>query len=296
MLRVIKSVAVILGAVAVAACGSGTTFEPLQPARFFAVGDGLTAQTPGARYTVNDNSPNIWVEQVAANYGRSIGSSAAGGLNFAVGNACVTSTADSCGATSLASQVSSVLAAAPGGNDVVLVGAGISDAYSLAQRRAAGTITDADLRAGMQTAAREFAAQIRRLVSGGVKYVVIAGSYDFGRSPYAITAARTTLLTDASQRDYNDQIKVLLNDLGANVLYVDAAAHYNLRLNSPSSYSLSNVRDAVCNNAGDANACTPSTVVNANYNAYLFADNRHITPKEQRDFGSIAYDRIRNRW
>lgn len=296
MLNMIKTALGLLAVALLAACGSGKTFEPLQPSRFLAVGDGTVAQTANARFTVNDATVNIWAEQMAARFGRTLSSAATGGFNYAAGNACVSSTTAPCGSVSITNQVDTLLASAIGGNDVVVVGAGVSDLLAQGQLRAAGTITDAQLNDAMSTAGRQLAAQVRRIVNAGGKYVVVAGTHDFGRTPFAISNTVTASLSAASLR-YTEQIKTELADLGANVLFVDSAAHYNTRLSSPGSYGLTNTTLAVCTTP-DASSCTSSTLVSGvtDYNTYLYADNRHFTPKAQRDFGDFAYDRMKNRW
>ena len=39
-----------------------------------------------------------------------------------------------------------------------------------------------------------------------------------------------------------------------------------------------------------------TTLIDANYVDYLFADGRHLTPEAHRLFGDYAYDQIIRRW
>ena len=70
------------------ACGSGTISSQLVPARFVSFGTAFSdLGQKGSKYTVNDGSANIWVEELAANFGQSIRLSGAGGTSYAQGNA-----------------------------------------------------------------------------------------------------------------------------------------------------------------------------------------------------------------
>jgi phospholipase/lecithinase/hemolysin len=130
-----------------------------------------------------------------------------------------------------------------------------------------------------------------------------------GRSPWAATlvndAARITEVAAA----FNTALLLAITDLGSNVLYVDATYYYNLLLNAPSSYSLTNSTTVVCTSTDSANSigigagntssarCTPSTIgAGLAYDSYLFADPVYFTPAANRLFGNYAYDRLRLRF
>jgi outer membrane lipase/esterase len=289
------------------ACGSGNTFEPLQPSRFIVFGDsfadiGQAGAT--ARFTVNDSSTNIWALQTAARYGLGVTPSNAGGTGYAAAGARVSS-----GANSIATQISSFLAAgALAKNDVVLIDAGITEITALVNDRRNNVIaSDAALNTAAQAAGVAFADQVRRLVAAGGKHIVISNSYDLGRAPYAsipsggtssaagIPAAAVT----AAVRSFNDSLKISLASQTDNVLLVDTEGYYNPIIITPSnnlgSGAVSNA--AVCTTPV-ANACTPSTLIAgvSNYNLYFFADDRHPTPAAHRLLGDFAYDKIKQRW
>ena len=69
-------------------------------------------------------------------------------------------------------------------------------------------------------AGQELATQVRRLVTAGAKHVVVTGTYDLGKTPWATAINQVSLLNDASSR-FNEGLLVNIVDLGANVLYVD---------------------------------------------------------------------------
>jgi len=102
---------------------------------------------------------------------------------------------------------------------------------------------------------------------------------------------------------------VAVEDLGKNVLYIDAAYYVNVFEGSPGSYGFNNGDTPVCTSvdagpgigigAGEVNSalCTPNTLLpNANPVRYVFADKVYLTPAAHREFGNYAYDRVHQRW
>ena len=70
------------------ACGSSTVDSAVTPTRIVSFGDALSdVGYAGKRYTINDGSTNIWAQQFAASYGRTLETSSAGGAGYARGNA-----------------------------------------------------------------------------------------------------------------------------------------------------------------------------------------------------------------
>lgn len=297
-----------------AGCGSGTIESQLKPARIVAFGTGFSdLGETGSRYTVNDPTVNIWSQQVAADFDISLTTRASGGLSFATGNARITAKPDAAGnnaTPTVTDQISAFLAGGGpiGANDLLLVEGGTSDIIAEMAKVNAGTQTSDQMIAAVQQAGRDLAAQARRLVDAGAQHVVVVGAYDLGRSPWATVTAKTDLLAHASQR-FNDALLVAMVDLGAHVLYVDAALFYNLMIGTPSNYGLDNSAIAVCTSAdpgpgigigaGQVNSakCTTVTLLPAaDYNRFVFADRVYPTPPAHRQFGEYAYSRIRARW
>jgi outer membrane lipase/esterase len=84
----------------------------------------------------------------------------------------------------------------------------------------------------------------------------------------------------------------------SNLLLVDNEAYVNLVHTTPTSYLPANpvVNAAACTAATfNSTTCTPATA-NANYAAYLFADDRHPTPAAHRLIGDNAYNKVKERW
>lgn len=308
MLRLGAWVSAAAVAAVLAACGSSTVFSSLVPTRMVVMGDGLAdqGQVGGTRYTVNDANVNTWVHQVAASYGLTLSTQISGGQNYARGNARVAAKPDAAGNTAtltLAEQVDAFLAANTiGNNDVVVLDAGISDMVVQADAFKAGSISEAQMQANLADAGRALAAQARRLVAAGGKHVVVAGPYNLGKSPYAAAQGIAAQLQNASLK-YNEALLVAMVDLGANVLYIDAAFQYNLLTNQPAANGFTNSTVAACSAPGvvtavtTATACTPATVGTAvAYDSYVFADDRYFTPAAQRSLGNYAFTKMKNRW
>lgn len=301
-----------LSAVLVAACGSGTIESQLQPSRVVVFGDGFSdvGQT-GKRYTVNDNGINIWAQELAASFGITLTPAATGGTGYATLNARVNTHPDAVGnaaTPTVAEQVDTFLAgSAPTANDLVVINGGISDIVAEMAQVTAGTQTSEQMLADVRQAGRDLGAQVRRLVQAGATHVVVVGTFDLGITPWARATGQTSLLSEASTR-FNTEMLVSVVDLGATVLYVDAALLYNLMYNNPTVYSMSNSLDPVCNSVdagvgigtgtGQVSSalCTTSTLVDANYGLYLFADRVYPAPTGQIKFGDYAFSRVRARW
>jgi len=273
-----------------AACGSSTIESALKPSRFLSVGDGFSdlGQT-GTRYTVNDNSTSIWTEQLAASYSLTIKAAASGGLSYAQGGARVTTAGT---VPTIEAQVTTLLAANTlGTSDVVLLSGGISDIVAEVTALGISTQTTTNVRA----AGTALGVQVRRLVTAGAHYVLVAGVYNLGLSPWAVGLGKVTDLTNLSNQ-FNEAFKIEIVDLGANVRYVDTALYFNLVHSAPSGYSLVNVTDKACSTT-DASTCTSSTIVSGiDYTTTLFADAVYLTPAANRLFGTYAYAQLQSRW
>ncbi|MES2975132.1 MAG: SGNH/GDSL hydrolase family protein [Pseudomonadota bacterium] len=311
-LRRAFAAAACVSAALLAGCGSSSTVSALTPARIVVFGDATAALGTGggSRYTVNDGSLNNWTLQVAAQFARPLGSTADGGQSHAVANARVTSAVDAAGGANppVTQQITNFLAAgAVGTNDLIIVNAGTSDIIAQTAAVIAATQTGADAVTNAGVAGKELGAQVRRLVTAGAKYVVVVGPYDLSRTPWSTASGQAATIFQASSK-FNEELLISIVDLGANVLYVDAAFYFNLVTSSPTTYSFDSAVNVACNSVNpgpgigtgagkvDSSLCTPSTITIADYNKAVFADGVYSTPQMQRLFGDYAYSRIRNRF
>jgi phospholipase/lecithinase/hemolysin len=304
---------VSLAALLVAGCGSSTIESQFHPNRIVVFGTGISdLGQGGSRYTVNDGGINIWTQKMAGDYGLDLATAANGGLSFATGNVRVSAKPDAAGNSAtptVVEQIDAFLALGPiGGNDLLVVEGGMSDIIAEMAKVTAGTQTADQMIAAVQQPARDLASQVHRLVNAGATHVMVVGTYDLGRTPWATSISQQNLLTQASTK-FNDQLLVDMVDLGNTVLYVDSALAYNLAISNPLNYSMSNSAQAVCTSvdlgpgigigAGQVNSalCNTSTLLpSVDYNQYVFADMVYAAPQAQRTFGDYAYNRIHQRF
>lgn len=296
-----------------ASCGGGSVDSKFTPTRVVAFGDAFAdLGQNGARYTVNDGTVNNWTEFVASVYGRTLAPTSRGGLSYATGNARITAKPDAAGNSAtrtVKEQVDAFLATgAPTAGDLVIFGGGTADAIVQIQAVIAGSQTESQALAAATQAGRDYGAQVRRLVDAGATHVLVVGTYNLGRSPWAVELKRESLMQSVSGR-FNDQLLVSIVDLGAKVLYADAALYFNLVTSAPNGYDLQNANNPVCtsvdpgpgigtgNNQVNSNLCTPATVLpGANPFRYLFADRVYPTPHGHTLFGNYAIGRLRERF
>lgn len=296
-----------------AACGSSSTESALTPERLITFGDALTdVGQQGSRYTINDGSVNTWPLQVAAHYGKPLQPAAAGGLGFAQGNARVLATPDAAGrpgTPTVAQQIDRFLAGqrfAP--SDLVLLSAGTADLIAGMAAVRAGAQTPEQYVAGARRAGEDLAAQVRRLVGAGAEHVLMTGTYNLGRTPWAKALGQQDLISRASDA-FNQGLLVNIEDLGKSVLYVDIAYYVNIFEGSPGSYGFNDGKTPACTSvdpgpgigigAGEVNSalCTTGTLVpGIDPVRYVFADKVYLTPAAQRQIGDLTYDRLRARW
>lgn len=296
-----------------AACGSSSTESALAPNRMVAFGDGFAdLGQKGSRYTINDASVNNWTLQLASRYGLTLAPSSAGGLSYAQGNARVSISPDAAGnatTPTVTQQIDQFLAGQRfTDSDLVVVDAGVSDVIAGMAAVLNGAQSEAQYLAGARQAGTDLAAQVRRLVGAGASHVVLTGTYDLSRSPWATAIGRQDLLGRASTA-FNQGLLVNIEDLGKNVLYIDQAYYVNVFQGSPGAYGFNDSTTPVCTSidpgpgigigSGQVNSalCTGATLLpGANTDRYVFADPIYLTPNAQRQLGNFTYDRVRTRW
>lgn len=310
-----------LGGVAALAsgCGSSSIESALTPARFIAFGDSAVdvGQRSGATYSVNDGSLNNWLTHLASRYNLTVRTEsvgvAAGSISYGRGQARVVAKPDAAGnaaTLTVREQIDAFIAAGGrfGTNDVVILSAGLSDVVAELSRLLASQQTESQMGVAIRAAGTALADQARRLVTAGARYVVMVGPYNLGLSPWGRAQGNRAGVWTAAASAFNEAFLVASVDLGANVLYIDAPYFYNLALSNPGFYGMNNTSEAVCNSvdpgagigtgAAQVNSvlCTTSTLINATYANYFWADRLHANPRVQREMGNYAYDRLRARW
>ncbi|TFZ02029.1 SGNH/GDSL hydrolase family protein [Ramlibacter humi] len=294
-----------------AACGGGKVVSQFAPARAVALGDAFSdAGRRGSQYSINDSTTSNWTQRLAANYNLSLASTASGGNSYAIGSARVALQPDAQGnaaTPTVTDQVTAYLTSGVQSDDLVIIGAGTADLIVEEQAAIAGTQSDAQANANVRQAGTQLGAQIKRLVDAGVKHIIVAGVYNIGRSPWAIATGRAVAM-EALATNFNDGLKIAIVDLGANVLYVDAALQFNLVTASPATYGYTDVTTVTCNSvdpgvgigigAGQVNSalCTGATLTTGSPGSFLFADKVYLTPAGNATLGDYAFQRSKDRW
>ena len=296
-----------------AACGSSTTESAFTPSRMVAFGDGFNdVGQKGSLYTVNDGSINNWTLQIASRYGLELKPVSAGGLSYAQGNARVEATPDAAGNAStptVTQQIDSFLSSHQfTDGDLVVLSAGMSEVIAGMARVQAGTLSEQDYLAASRQAGETMAAQVARLSEAGAKHILVTGTYDLSRTPWAKAIDKQALIGEAS-RNFNDGLLVKIANLNKTVAFVDMAYYVNLFEGSPGGYGFNNGDTPVCTSvdagpgigigAGEVNSalCTTGTLLpGADPERYVFADKVYITPAAHRQLGNYAYDRLQVRW
>ncbi|MDR2332117.1 MAG: SGNH/GDSL hydrolase family protein [Burkholderiaceae bacterium] len=296
------------------ACGSSSVDSAISPDRFVVFGDGLADQGQlGTSFTVNDGSVNNWTSQLAARYDVKLTPASKGGWNYAYGNARVSQSPDAAGnagTPTVVKQIDTFLAANKfTGNDMVVISAGVSDVIANTMAFVNGTITQDQLMANATQAGADLAAQVTRVINAGAKHVVVTGTFDLGRTPWAKQIDKEQLLTQVMLA-LNNRLKIDINPLGGKqVLYIDAAYQVNLFQGNPGAYGFQNSDTAICtsvdtsagigtgNNRVNSALCTPNTLLpNADPIRYVFSDNVYLTPEANRRLGDYARDIIVLQW
>lgn len=262
--------AALAGPSLLSACGDGDIVSALKPSRIRVLGDGLSF-LGSPRFTVNDGSARLWVDQLASRYGLALTAAD----SFAAGNATV---------ASISAQIAA--AGTPGANDLFVINAPMEDIFA----SSANATTAA-------AAGKALADAVRGLIASGAQYVLVAGVYDLGKSPAAIVSGQVAAYSAASLA-LNNAFKVNADNLGKNLLFADLAFYVNELVRIPTTYGLTNVITPACSVSSAIDCSTTSTLpsVVPNYVDYLFADDRHLTPEAHRLFGDYAYDQISRRW
>ncbi|MDR0479752.1 MAG: GDSL family lipase [Burkholderiaceae bacterium] len=288
-------------ALMLAGCGSSSVADRLNPQRFLIVGDGFCDQgQTGSLPTVNDGSPT-WLQQMATYYNNvaPVAPANQGGTAWAQAYAFIASpdTVSGTNAPSVQTQISQMLAATTiANNDLVFINGGVADIIQAVAQTGISAATTATV----QAAATTLAGQVRQLTQSGGTHVVVTGVYDISISPWATSTGLDLGGISKLTVDFNDQLLIDINDLGATVLYLDAALFYNLVHSTPGNYALTNATTPVCTTP-TALTCNTNTLTDSSYNTYMFADDRHFTPAVQLMFssstyGSNGYQRLIDRW
>jgi outer membrane lipase/esterase len=310
-----STLAALLGAALLAACGGGGLVEPFNPTRVIAFGDELSAiDATGRKYSINafkitdatttpatesttelDCTRNpIWTQAVATAFAlafdRCLGTAtAASGLALAAPGAKV---------ADFAAQRAAVTGATLSKKDLTLVMFGMNDLLELYARYP--TTGRDTLIAEARARGESLGAQVNALAQSGPPVVVLTVP-DLGLTPFARAqntstgdATRAALLTDLTAAFNNRMSVTLIND-GRLIGLVYADIELQTEYKFPGVVGPANVNDAACLGTTALPGCTTRTLVtDATSTTHLWADALLPGPNFHTRLGSLAAFRARN--
>ena len=106
-------------------------------------------------------------------------------------------------------------------DDIFVVSAGVSDVIANTNAFLNGTITEEQLRASVVQAGADLAVQVRRLNSAGAKHIVVTGTYDLSRSPWAKAINKEALLSSLSIALNNSSFDTFIQELAPDIVLFD---------------------------------------------------------------------------
>lgn len=242
-------------------------------------GDSLSdAGTFGARFTTNPGP--VWSEVLAERLGTQAAPAAAGGTNFAVGGARVTSlpgippAPPTDAAPPLTTQITGHLAATGGiasPNALYSVWGGANDIFF-------ATGLGAGAPAYVVQTAGELSAQVARLQAAGARTIVVPNAPDIGSTPFGVSQgpAGAAALTQLSAA-FNQALYADLAARGLRVAAADTFTLLNEVLADPGAYGFVNASVPACG-ATPSLLCTPADLVTPGADqTFVFADGVHPT-------------------
>lgn len=225
--RTLKALCSLTAVAMLSACGgASSTVNPLTDkvkpsiagSRIIAFGDALSdaGQSGGLRYTVNDGGAGgsmTLAERLAFNFGFTTmapvqsGVLAGGAYSYAQGGVLINS-----GARSVASQIDAFVDAGNQltDNDLVVITAGLQDIVDNATRYYAGTVSDAQAKTNVATAAATLVTKIHRLTDEAhAKHVLVIAPFNVARTPWGL-AKGANYPSSSANYSFLEQLSVAL--------------------------------------------------------------------------------------
>lgn len=261
----------------------------------------------GHQPSFTTNPDPVWAQILARQYGAAAnpaavltptGVQAAGGTDYAVGGARVTSQngwpdpATAPVVPTVTRQVDGYLAANPrlDSKGMYAIWAGANDIFGYTQTNIAGLLNPATQNAtAMQVVqlvvgeAGNVVGLVRKLQQAGAGTVVVVNLPDAGRTPEGAAIPALSTLWTAAASNFNLALNAGLNGLGGNIVALNAFGLLREAIANPGLYGFTNVTSPACTSTDASGSvtsslCTRSTLVAPNANqTYLFADGVHPT-------------------
>jgi len=296
----------VLALAGLSACGGGTSqIDPFAPTRIISFGDESSLILPdGRKYTVNgldavtgaiDCSSNpIWVQKLASFFGLVFAEcnpsqiAVTSGLMYAEKNGNV---------ASFQARLDAHFATGGfGPKDLVTVMVGANDIIELYQQYPAQS--QASLLDEARARARTLAAQVNRIANANGR-VILSTVFDQGVTPYGLQegaqdSSRAAFLSQLTN-EFNLEMRVnILND--GRLIGLVLADETVLNMSRyPASFSLTNATQAICLITVSVDNCTTNTMIaDGSPTAWLWANDRLLSPAGHTRIGDLAVSRARN--
>lgn len=293
-----------------ASCGGGTQIEAFVPNRIVVFGDeasliepdpafptqgkkrginGVEVDSSGALTSTRSCFINqIWVQQLAYNYGFSFPECATTGYAPAG-----VMRAEAGGTVAMMSARISAFAASPGftNRDLVTVMAGTHDIIAALAAPNPGAAAEA--------AGRAFGEEVVRITNLGAK-VIVSTVPDVGSTPYGQTSGQTQLLSTLTAQ-FNTALRLKLQDVrggghSAGLVLADELVLSMTRF--PATYGVTNLTEAACLDITDCDQrpalLDPDVSTTTRGGDWLWAGPQQLGPNAQARLGAAAYNRARN--
>lgn len=295
-----RTVAVFGAGFAISSPASAANFSQLV---FF--GDSLTDSGyftgVGKQASFTTNPDPVWAQILAHKYGAAAnpaavltptGVQAAGGTDYAVGGARVTSqngwpdAATAPLVPTITSQVQGYLAAHPklDSKGLYAVWAGANDVFGYTQTNIAGLLNPATQTATALLTIQQITGEasnvvglVKQLQQAGAGAVIVLNLPDIGRTPQGSSIPALATLWTAASTSFNANLNNGLSGLGGNIVALNAFGLLHEAIANPGLYGFTNVTTPACTTSSSS-TCTTSTLVAPNADrTYLFADGVHPT-------------------
>jgi outer membrane lipase/esterase len=301
--RVSRTVAAV--ALSLAAAGAQAQFS-----NFYSFGDSLSdagsfkpVLPPGTGLFTTNPGP-IWTQVLAARYGLTSTPANQGGNDYAEGGARVSqlpgvppSFPPTANATPVLTQIATFLAAGPADSGALYsVWAGGNDLFTQFSLLQAGAITPTQLQANMIQAGTELVGGVATLQAAGASNLLVFNLPDAGKTPAGLASGNSAAIGQVVNL-FNATLQAGLDQVGGNVIRVNAYALFNEIIANPSLYGFTNVTLPACTSTLGGNVyalfCTPDTLVSPDAaSTYLFADGNHPTTAGMKIIAQLAASMI----
>lgn len=298
---------VVLGALA--ACGGGvSTLDPFEPTRILVYGDETALiNADGSKFTINAidsatpparvcGSAPVWTQYLAQSYGMDFAACVV--FNQATPSATMNAVAQARAADVADALLAFVAANRLSRGDLFAVSAGQNDVIAAYEQYAAApaTFTSAQAVAQVEAAAARLAAAIDAVANANGR-IIFSTVPEFGLSPYAqakgsadagviaqlVVAFNTTLRTSVAN-----------NGRRIGMVQADAIMQVIHENRADAGVAITNTSDPACDDTHRGTAlptCTTATLTTAATGlsgAFMWADDRYVTPAVHAQIGAAA--------